>query len=434
LAVAIRVTGQASRRGLIPRIPAPEKLVTGARDWINAEYGQFVRSARVVTQEAGCPELRLDLHPAAEPVTLVADEEGRINVSADTSGAGPGYHTFVGRVLERLGEDLGVTWSHEQDARPVGSPAPWVGAKEPLAERAAVEREHLTLLGRVVARAGDLRGRGMDGIQIGTRPGTQFQFDGAIGTPLGPRDDAWLARASKDARIATEIRPWWLDATDARYLLHRALVILWTEIRWRPPTDDAERAVVDEALALLRRALPSDASLAYPWREWAELITLRGIPDPIADRVLRQAERVPASRSPIGYRRRPVTITHEGWVLQVPGEFSEQRSADEWRGGVRGRQVTLAATVTRTANGMPMSSDWFLSRVAGDLGEGVLNHRDGEVVGRAKVSTDATSGLEVAVLEGFSAITGRGAVIRIEFEDPDDWRWAVDLWRSLRPS
>ena len=36
------------------------------------------------------------------------------------------------------------------------------------------------------------------------------------------------------------------------------------------------------------------------------------------------------------------------------------------------------------------------------------------------------------MLEGFSAVTGRGAAIRVEFEDADDWRWAVDLWRSLR--
>ena len=44
--------------------------------------------------------------------------------------------------------------------------------------------------------------------------------------------------------------------TDARYLLQRALVILWTEIRWRPAGDDAEKATIDEALTLLRKALP----------------------------------------------------------------------------------------------------------------------------------------------------------------------------------
>ena len=418
---------------MIPRLPAPDKLLGDIRDWVSTEYEPFVRSARLQTPDAG-PELHLDLHPAADAVVLTADPEGRVVATADSSGAGPGYHTFIGRVLERAGDELGVTWSRDHLPRPVGAPAAWVGSKEPLAARADAEKDHIALLGHVVARSAEQRRRGVEGIQIGLPPQVRFQFDGPIGTPLGPRDDAWLARAERDAWAASDIRPWWFDATDARYLLQRALVILWTEIRWRPAGDDAEKVAIDEALSLLRKALPADASLAYPWREWAELITLRGIPDPISDRVFRQAERIDRGLPLIGYRRRPVTITHEGWTLQVPGSFGEQRTADEWRGEERGRQVTLAATETRTTNGMPMSAEWFMSRVVGDLGEGVLQHTDGELVGRARVTSDASSGLEVAVLEGFSAVTGSGAAIRVAFASPDDWQWAVGLWRSLRPA
>ena len=83
---------------------------------------------------------------------------------------------------------------------------------------------------------------------------------------------------------------------------------------------------------------------------------------------------------------------------------------------------------------MPMSAEWFLARVAGDLGTEVMHHQDGELLGQAGSPPIQESGVEVAVLEGFSAVTGRGAAIRIEFEDADDWRWAVDLWRSLRPA
>ena len=136
----------------------------------------------------------------------------------------------------------------------------------------------------------------------------------------------------------------------------------------------------------------------------------------------------------IGYRRRPVAVVHEGWLLPVPGTFSDQRSDGEWRGGERGRHVTFAATVTQTPGGMPMPADRFLTEVAGDLGEGMLHHEDGEVRGRARMTADASSGVEVAVLEGFSAVSGSGCAIRIEFSESDDWRWAIDLWRSLRPA
>ena len=47
--------------------------------------------------------------------------------------------------------------------------------------------------------------------------------------------------------------------------------------------------------------------------------------------------------------------------------------------------------------------------------------------------TDGSSGVEVGVLEGYSAVTGSGAAIRIEFDDPADWQWALDMWRSLAP-
>lgn len=432
MGLTIRVVGQAQKRGIIPRLPAPDHLLADARAWITGEYGDLVRWERTEPGPTGA-ELQLELHPAADTVSIAADGDGRVVASADTSATGPGYHTFVARMLERLGEELEVDWSHDHDPRPVGSDAPWTGARAALADRAAVERAHLALLGRALARALELRRKGAQGIQIGTRPGTRFSFAGAIATPLGPRDDAWLEQAVNEARVAIDVRPWWMDATDARYMLARALVILWTEIRWRPPADEAERATVDEALRLLRRALPTDPSLHYPWREWAELIELRGVDDPIAERVVQRARRTEPGAPLIGYRRDPVTIVHEGWILPVPGSFSDQRNGEEWMGGERGRMVTLAAVATGTATGMPLSSEAFLARVAGDLGSGVLHHEDGDLRGRARLGTDASSGLEVAVLEGYSAVTGRGAAIRIEFEDADDWRWAVDLWRSLRP-
>jgi hypothetical protein len=190
---------------------------------------------------------------------------------------------------------------------------------------------------------------------------------------------------------------------------------------------------MDEALGLLRKALPSAPTLAYPWCEWAELLRLRGTPDSVADRVFRMAERAEQPQL-IGYRRRPVTVVHEGWLLPVPGTFSEQRQDGEWRGAERGRLVAFAATATEGPDGRPMTADRFLTDVAGDLGEGTLRHEDGALHGRARITADTSSGVEVAVLEGFSAVTGSGCAIRIEFKDSEDWRWAIDLWRSLRPA
>jgi hypothetical protein len=437
LGLTIRVVGQTAKRGITHRVPPADRLVADAQRWIGAEYGDIVRSMRCEQAPSGEVELLLDLHPAADTVTIAVGEAGRVVASADTSAVGPGYHTFVGRVLERLGEALDVAWSGDDEPAGAAQDGAAKGAphvrRTPLAERSGVERAHLAVLGRTLGRALELRRDGITGIQVGTRPGTRYAFDGAIATPVGPRDDAWLEQAAREGRVAIDVRPWWMDATDARYLLGRALCLMWTEVRWRQPADDEERAVFDEALRLLRRALPMDPSLPYPWREWHELMTLSEVDDPMEHRVAPRAERADPSVPPIGYRRRPVTILHEGWALEVPGSFAERRTAEEWWGGERGRGVTLAGVETGSDAG-PMRPDAFLARVAGDLGDPVLNHRDGDLVGKARLGTDASSGVEVAVLEGYSAVPGRGAAIRIVFEDADDWRWAVDLWRALRPA
>jgi hypothetical protein len=95
--------------------------------------------------------------------------------------------------------------------------------------------------------------------------------------------------------------------------------------------------------------------------------------------------------------------------------------------------VTLAATAT-SLGGTPMSAEMFLREFAASLGKDVIEHEDGPLLGRARLSSDATTGVEVATVEGYSAVRGSGAVIRIVIEDPGDWKWALDTWRSLRPA
>jgi hypothetical protein len=152
----------------------------------------------------------------------------------------------------------------------------------------------------------------------------------------------------------------------------------------------------------------------------------------MAGQVIDRAKREPAPDSLIGYRRGHVIYNHAGWVLEVPGSFAEVRTEDElWVGGA-GRTITLAATATGSASG-PMSAQDFLDQVAGDLGSTALTHRAGPLLGRARLMTDSSSGVEIGVVEGFMAVRGSGAVVRITFDDPEDWHWALDTWRALLP-
>ncbi len=435
MGLTIHAVGQVSKRGLIPRLPAPEKVLGDVQAWLATEHPDVVRSMRCDRNAAGDTELLLDLHPAADPVTITVSDVGRVVASADTSAVGPGYHTFVGRTLERAGDTQGIDWTGETPAsapRPGGTGGATPDATAALRDRPSVERAHLAWLGRLLVRAREARHAGVTGLHLGTKAGVMYRFDGALATPLGPRDDAWLEQASADARVAIDLRPWWADTTDGRYLLNRALCLMWTEVRWRPPGGDAERGVMDETLRALRKAFPLDPSLPFPWREWHELLSLRDVDDPMLRQVAERAARTPSDRAPIGYRRDAVRISHAGWALEIPGSFAERRTEEEWWGGEGGRTITLAGIETGGPGGA-MLPDVFLSRVAGDLGDSVMTHRDGDLAGRARLGTDTTSGIEVGVLEGFSAVPGRGAAIRITFDDADDWQWAIERWKALRP-
>ena len=273
------IGGQAQKRGLIPRTPAGDRVLADAAVWLTGEYPDAVRWTRQRTLDSGAHELAVDLHPAVAPLIITADDDGRIAVHADTAVAGPGYHRFVGRVLERLGLELSIGWSRD----------------DPLditfGERPIVEQSDLTWLGPRLVRAQKAAAAGRPAPQLGLPNGTRYTFEGAIATALGPRDAEWLEKAIADPRVAVDITPWWADATDARFLLNRALCLMWLQVRWRTPAVEGEADLLDEVHRLLSRAFPMDPSLTFPWHAWAELCAYRGINDQMAKQAASRALR-----------------------------------------------------------------------------------------------------------------------------------------------
>ncbi len=445
MSITIRAVGQAARRGATRRVPSAATLLGAVDEWLPGAAGDTLRGHSPGARTAD-GAIELSLHPAARPVRIEATDTGGLAVSAMTVPVGPGYHTFVIRLLERMGEDLAIAWTMPSGASPGVAPS---GAEtEPVSsdptgmlvsrDRRDTERGHLAWLRSALVAVRDARGQGTTGLHLGMPPGVRFSFEGAVATVLGPRDDAWLERALADPRVAAEVWPWVADAMDARYHLGRALTLMWTEVRWRPPAGVEEITLLDEILGLLRHAYPLEPGLPWPWPEWRELFVLRGQTDHATRQLLDRAaaasaERGTSGQTPIGYRRNPVTILHEGWALDVPGSFTGVQTAEEWSGGEAGRNITLAGVET-AEGGRPMTPDQFLRQVAAHLGRDAIEHDDGVVRGRARLESEASSGIEVAVVEGFSAVRGRGAAIRIVIDDPQDWKWALDTWRGLRPA
>ena len=206
-----RLTGQAARRGLIPRVPTADVLLADVETWLRSTFSEAVRTVERPVREQGEAELTVELHPAAPPLVMTASDTGRVAVTAATEIVGPGYHRFVGRVLERMGMDLAIAW--ERGGEEVRDPLSDATAMT-FAERPAAERGYLTWLGRSLVEARARRPSVGAPIPLGLPTDTRYHLDGAIHTALGPRDMAWLDVAVTDTRIATDVTPWWADATD----------------------------------------------------------------------------------------------------------------------------------------------------------------------------------------------------------------------------
>ena len=103
------LTGPRRRAGLAPG-PDPARAVRrracspSVEAWLLAEYGDAVRSTTRRAIDGGEAELSVALHPAAPDLVISAGESGRVALTAETETMGPGYHRFIGRLVERLGD------------------------------------------------------------------------------------------------------------------------------------------------------------------------------------------------------------------------------------------------------------------------------------------------------------------------------------------
>jgi hypothetical protein len=334
-------------------------------------------------------------------------------VSANTAQVGPGYHQFLCSLFHRLGEALDVAWLADDRTTDVGDPTGFFHT----GDKAALERQMLDWVKALASDALAMRERGGQ-VSMPLGPGHTFHARGALLTPLGPRDDSWLREVQTNPAKGKDLFPWWDAASDARALLGRAHSLLWTQLVWRPPLFDSERAFFREVCSLLQAAYREDPSLAYPWVEWRELLGYLGVGGTLAEEVARRAA-LSKPGLPIGYRRADVEVSlGEGWSIRVPGAMAEERLADgTWLARDHRRSVRFVPLDATTPSPAELSSP----------GDTSLVHQGIRVFGRATLQLGAPHSTLVALLEG----PGRKALCSIQFDDPDDAEWAQSTWRSV---
>ena len=333
----------------------------------------------------------LGLHPHASPVRLVVLPDGDLEVRADTSGIGPGYHS---EILARLGpllDELEYRWGGEP-GDPRATMTAWLASE---------------LAGGTT--------------QIGMPADRSFQVDAAIVTAMGPRDAAWRDSVIADPGRGIDAFAW-PDRGPGRAELSRALLAIAFEVPWREPLDGDERAMmkrVDEDLALARRA---DRELALPYPEWAELLDHLGAADD--EHAARIRKRAGGVTGTLGYRRFPMEVELGGWTFVIGGGFvgSWDEDGTRWTASDGERVIELesltAARETDSAR---------LLAVAPEVHPVIERVSDGSRHARAEAFDDG----DVHFVYGLVAQAPHVAIVTCRGATSDE-AWALAVWRSVR--
>lgn len=379
-----------------------------------------------VESDAGVPTLTMQAHPAVEPLDMKVPTGGVLEVSANTSTGGPGYHRRMIDDVRAIGERLGIAWQPSNDDDVLDETGYFEGGP-----RGAVDVAMLAWLRALLAVVSVQDGQFIAiAMPIGYRASLKDQDD--VITAMGPRDRGWVARGAADPKDAEDFFAWWGDDRDATHYRNRAIARMWVDVRWAAPVDDESRDHLTGADRDLQRALEDDAAPELPWREWSEirrLIRVSGSPATDLDRVIgeRSAGVEPGARL-IGYRRGPVPVTIEpGWTITIPGSFREGVDGASWVGYDQERSVRLASVSMGGKDGHVPSADELATTAPS--GHAAIGPGDETLRGSLVIRNVDEDGDQYRALHGVVASAGELLIVTIV--PGEDEEWARETYRSI---
>jgi hypothetical protein len=224
--------------------PAARELAEAFRAGAIEAAPALAQYARVQSAE---DEWLVRLHPAEEELRITLTEPGRLQLSARTNGAGPGYHAFVVDLMDRAAERMRLSWSADSES---GDETGYFEARDFEALQARM-LAWLRAVARQVATSDDDVELSIS-MPIGT---PTCETSTGIATPLGLLPMSWFRKTAtlqgeQLAARGEDFFPWWERGFTATTFANLVRSILFT-FPWHPPQNDEERALTDTALACL---------------------------------------------------------------------------------------------------------------------------------------------------------------------------------------
>lgn len=408
-----------------------------ARDWLARAavwfeaVGDAVLDAHLDRDSEGRPHLRIQCHPAVEPIDVKLHGNGRLKLIARTSPAGPGYHAYLCDLLRQFAGDFEFAWEE-----PPGDHDPGRFFLNRDFHRLETLFHHWlsSRCQQVLAKVKEHGGP----YSVGLPRGVRYLHPGPVLTPLGPKSLDWLQRVAAEEMAGADFFPWREPKLNATFYKGRALTRLWLDFPGRAPLTEEEGELVDQIAADLANALDADQAIELPWRAWLDVIAAieedagQHTVEPIAPELKSLiVERANGSQVRIGYRRYPVRVPLTGeWRIDIPGHFASKWNDDglTWSAWDGPRTVWF--------RGMPVSESAADALAVGRAnlprGEHFTTNLHRTVLGEAVFGPHDEDGEHLHRLSGIAAADGQLAACNIYIKDLTDKDWAITTWQSLR--
>jgi hypothetical protein len=410
-------------------VPDPDFLLQQIADWVKEKCSDVLPQTRQGFVDT-YPTLFCRFHPAAEEVEFSLIDLEHLTSSANTSTVGPGYHIYLCSLLQAWARDFQATWLRLDDhSSDYFDEAEYFFAGD---ERLVFEQ----MTAWLQALAGTFFEETLQpddrGIALCMPMHVQYETDEPAITPLGPRDREWLYKTSQDGSKGKDFFAWWKPGLNAEYFLGRALSLMWTEVRWRKPVNDSERALLAEVSNSFEIAQKLDPELEFPWAEWAEIREYLGAGDREIEGMRSRAQRGPS----IGYRRGNVTVSLPGgWRIRLPGSFSDFESNEDHDFCAMDRPREIWFTSYRFSAASPSHTFESMKKEIVDSRPEFLSEGD-EYIAKASIQKKVReTGDSYFILSSSNVCPTQRAVCTIQFDQPEQREWALAVWRSIqRPS
>ncbi len=439
MSLGLSVAGTYALHGNQKRPTPPAAWLDEVRHWLlTACEAELEAEPEVQMNEAGEPALYALLHPCAAPIEIIAPDGGLVHVNAMTTSVGPGYHQFVCSLMDRMAEELGITWRPQVEGESEDETGYFFGR-----DRANLEGAMLLWLQsvcRIVLEPGGM----LDGNRapddappaVAMALGTTFLHGGDVTTPMGPRNRAWLEAVTQDPRRGIDFFAWWDEGQPARTLLRRAEAIMWSQVRWTPAVTEEDFEVQRRVADLLAEAYALDPSLPYPWREWAELMTLVEWEGKPREEVERLAAAVDPAAPLIGYLRGDVIVSLPGpWKIVLPGSLTLVEDDDgdfvvtDGRRTLRCSSLRLGDETDRPTMEQIMAKPPPLDA---PNAEKLTPWTMGRIGGAGTIARMSEDGEDYWAMTAIVCTDGQLAILTFTFDREEDRQWAERAWRSVR--